>query len=541
MPYWVSPSGTAAWQNARSDTPLEGAACCSLATANANAVAGETVYLRGGTYVTSLKPVHSGTAENRIVFQGYGGEVPLFTVNEAGGRWAVKLQGVSYIKIDGLSSINSGAFFFIGYGSCYNEIANCTFDRSSGDYQLGFITDWNSAHSAKAGTRHNWLHHNTFSRYGAIDYVRGQDLGSIRISNNYDDTTSHNTFEDNVFFYGGHDCIDIGGQCNVVRNNVFHNEGAYFKDLTKSFGNVPSSGYFGNRNILLSNSGDSPGTAYHTLIEGNRIGYAGTPPDDDGSNGIENAGCHTLVRYNDIFGNGGMGYYSKMQPKGGENTSLKSGSWGRVYHNTIYHGGYGDASIYGHQFKHGVCIWSYSTFDNWPTNVVVKNNIVYDNYQEWRVGTSNILPQVTYANNFNMNPGFANPDMTDKSSLSLPDLSLTAGSACIDAGAPLTQASGSGTSSTKLVVFDALLFQDGTWGSSLSDVRPDWIAIGTVENIVEIKSIFYEDKLIVLAEPKTWKKKAPVWLFHNSSGQRVLFGTAPDIGSHEYRPLRVDR
>jgi len=123
----------------------------------------------------------------------------------------------------------------------------------------------------------------------------------------------------------------------------------------------------------------------------------------------------------------------------------------------------------------------------------------------------------------------------------LPDLSLTAGSACIDAGAPLTQASGSGTSSTKLVVFDALLFQDGTWGSSLSDVRPDWIAIGTVENIVEIKSIFYEDKLIVLAEPKTWKKKAPVWLFHNSSGQRVLFGTAPDIGSHEYRPLRVDR
>ena len=110
-------------------------------------------------------------------------------------------------------------------------------------------------------TRDNWLHHNTFSRYGAIDYAAGQDLGTIRISANYDDTTSHNTFEDNVFFYGGHDCIDIGGQYNVFRNNVFHNEDAYFRDVTRSLGNVPSSGYFGNRNILLSNSGENPGTA----------------------------------------------------------------------------------------------------------------------------------------------------------------------------------------------------------------------------------------------------------------------------------------
>lgn len=534
--YWVSPAGTAAWQNARSDTPLAGAACCSLATANANAVAGETVYLRGGTYGTSLKPVHSGTAENRIVFQGYGGEVPLFTVNEAGGRWAVKLQGVSYIKIDGLSSINSGAFFFIGYGACYNEIANCTFDRSSADYQLGYITDWNSARNAKARTQHNWLHHNTFSRYGAIDYVRGEDLGTIRISSNYDDTTSHNTFEDNVFSYGGHDCIDIGGQFNVIRNNVFHNEGAYFRDLTKKCDNVPSSGYFGNRNILLSNSGENPGTAFHTLIEGNRIGYAGTPPDDDGSTGIENAGCHTLVRYNDIYGNGGMGYYSKMQPEGGQNTNLKSGSWGRVYHNTIYHGGYGDASIYGNQFKHGVCIWSYAAFDDWPTNVVVKNNIVYDNFQEWRVGSSNILPQVTYANNFNANPGFVNPDMSDKSSLVLPDLRLTAGSSCIDAGAPLTQAKGSGSDSLTLVADDAFLFQDGTWGSALTHGVthfPDWIAVGTVENAVRIAAIDYATKTIRLASPLTWANGAKIWLYSDSGGRRVLKGSAPDIGAHE--------
>ncbi len=443
--YWASPSGRARWANARSQAPLWGTACCSLATANANAAAGDTVYLRGGTYRQTLAPAHSGTSGSPIIFRAYAGEVPAFTVDESGGRWAVKLQGRSHVKVDGITSVNSGAFFFIGYGSSYNEITNCTFDRSSADYQLGFITHWDSAHSAKAGSHHNWLHHNTFSRYGAIDHAAGQDLGTIRISDNFDDTTSHNTFEDNVFFYGGHDCIDVGGQYNVIRNNVFHNEDAYFRDVTRKLRNVPSSGYFGNRNILLSNSGNGPGTAYHTLIEGNRIGYAGTPPDDDGSNGIENAGCHTLVRYNDIYGNGGMGYYSKMQPEGGQKTTLKSGSWARVYNNTIYHGGYGDAKMYGDQFKHGVCIWSYAAYNDWPTDVVVKNNIVYDNYQEWRVGTRNILPQVTYANNYNKNPRFANPDMSDKMSLVLPDLRLQQDSPCIDAGAPLTQANGGGT------------------------------------------------------------------------------------------------
>ncbi|MBE3142814.1 MAG: PKD domain-containing protein, partial [Planctomycetes bacterium] len=44
--YWVSPNGAATWANAKSKTPLSGTACCSMSTANANASAGDTVYLR---------------------------------------------------------------------------------------------------------------------------------------------------------------------------------------------------------------------------------------------------------------------------------------------------------------------------------------------------------------------------------------------------------------------------------------------------------------------------------------------------------------
>ena len=70
--YWVSPDGQAKiWENAKSDTPLEGAACASIKMANLRAAAGDTVYLRGGTYVCGdvIKPNNSGTSwENQIVF-----------------------------------------------------------------------------------------------------------------------------------------------------------------------------------------------------------------------------------------------------------------------------------------------------------------------------------------------------------------------------------------------------------------------------------------------------------------------------------------
>jgi PKD repeat protein len=525
--YWVSPTGTAAWADARSEKPLSGSACSPLSTANRNAVAGDTVILRDGTYSTGINPSNSGSEGNVITFMAYKGEIPRITV---GNERAVTIVGKSYIKVDGIHSYESQAFFFIGYGACYNEIANCVFDRSWGQYSIGLISCYSTALAEGGPSNHNWIHHNVFSRYGRIS--NGDDLGTIRISGHRTDPSAYNTFENNVFFYGGHDCLDIGGRYNVVRNNVFHNEEAYFEvpaggECRKN----PASGYFGNRNIILSNYGDGPGTAFRTLIEGNRIGHAGTAPDDNGGVGIENAGAHTVVRYNDIYGNGSSGYYSKMQ--GAYDSSVRSGSWARVYNNSIYHNGFGDPEI-DVQFKHGICIWSYRTYNDWPEDVVVVNNIVYGNRNEWRVGSENILPQITYKNNFNSNPGFVNEYLYNKSSLNLPNLQLLRNSPCIDRGTYLTAATGSGSNSTTLVVDDALFFQDGSWGSSLSKVQADWIAIGTVNNVVQIKSIDYGANVITLEEPMTWNAQAPIWLFRNSRGKDVLLGTAPDIGAHEY-------
>jgi hypothetical protein len=80
-------------------------------------------------------------------------------------------------------------------------------------------------------------------------------------------------------------------------------------------------------------------------------------------------------------------------------------------------------------------------------------------------------------------------------------------------------------------VDDAMYFQDGTWGSSLDNTQADWVAIGTVNNIVQISSINYNTNTITLASPITWSDNDSIWLYKKSDGTRVLYGNAPDYGA----------
>jgi Right handed beta helix region len=83
--HYVSPTGLASWaQSSSINSP------CSTAIAFANAVAGDTVYFRGGVYHTPKRnfgdsysgyynPANSGMPSNYIVFMAYPSEVPLFS------------------------------------------------------------------------------------------------------------------------------------------------------------------------------------------------------------------------------------------------------------------------------------------------------------------------------------------------------------------------------------------------------------------------------------------------------------------------------
>jgi len=74
--YYVSPTGTVLWSSCTNI-----ASPCSISTANANVQAGDTVYLRGGTYLISssgIDPKNTGTEANPITFTNYNGENVIF-------------------------------------------------------------------------------------------------------------------------------------------------------------------------------------------------------------------------------------------------------------------------------------------------------------------------------------------------------------------------------------------------------------------------------------------------------------------------------
>jgi len=139
--YYVSPNGESAW-NACSNigTP------CSWSTAMSNAVAGDIVYFRGGTYTpascstwehVAIGPSNSGTPGNPITFIAYPGENPIIAPC-SNDMPAFGARDVSYIIWDGFSgTISKGSgevWFFLYWNSDYSIIRNCNFTGANHNY-----------------------------------------------------------------------------------------------------------------------------------------------------------------------------------------------------------------------------------------------------------------------------------------------------------------------------------------------------------------------------------------------------------------------
>ena len=143
--YYVSPSGSANWSECLNiDTP------CSAQTSMANAVAGDTVYFRNGTYLAPITassgytpafhPEHSGADGNPIIFKAYLGEVPYIdNGNNSGSVHTVGSFGAyynDYIIWDGfhtrsIPDVNNQAKAVMIYHSNYVTIQNCVIEGYS--------------------------------------------------------------------------------------------------------------------------------------------------------------------------------------------------------------------------------------------------------------------------------------------------------------------------------------------------------------------------------------------------------------------------
>jgi parallel beta-helix repeat protein len=489
------------------------APCATFAHAADLLQPGDTLFVRGGTYREVLEPPSSGTGHDRMItYTSYPGEV----VEISNVTDPIRISNESWIRINGFRFVDIDDFGYISNGH-HNEIANSTFGPMRNYVAFtGF--------SLSNGASYNWVHHCTFSIYGY--YSSTSDFGDMFTITSDTGASRYNLVENNTMFYSGHEVIRITSSYNVVRNNYFHNEGRDFASGDSNRSLAGSSSY-GNRNMEIVDHRPSASGGEFNLIEGNRFGATGDPPDSDHSPGIQLASPNNIVRYNVFYDSYGPGL--KFSTWNSEDTNA---SGNRVYNNTFYRNGFTEASGY---FNCAVC---FMEVGDAILGNVVKNNIFWQNnadgvrYVSTQRPIGELQADNTVVSNLRGDPSFrdAGP-LIDPFDPSFPDFRLRPGSIAIDAGAALTVTTTSGRNSTSLDVEDANYFSDGFSGV----VHPDWIVVGRVEP-VRIEAVSRSTNRITLSEPRTWNAVDPVYLYRRSTGEIVYFGGGPDFGAHEFDP-----
>lgn len=531
-----------------------------------------------GTYTDQIRPVNNGTSETaRIKYVASGtGNVIIdnFGDTSSGASYTVggiALGGKNYITVDGVNQR-----IRLSKSGCYNALGNITganrvvinsvyFDGSNNTCNnMVFIAGYLYGSNVGA-TQYNVLSNSYFRGISATFNPRTEDV--ISVAGN----AHHNLFNGNTIEYASHLGLNMGSDStgalphnNMIRNNVFNNP-------------------------LHTNLSFYQGGPNDNIAEGNRlIGGGGAPANPNGQggagNGMQMSTARTIFRYNIIQKAGAttgtsasIGGFILSIGGDGSQTSIDNN---RIYNNTIVKNS--GAAIVVANFNNSVL-----HLNNTQNKFV--NNILYDSnspltppatvpimyYAEgtvdstgdqfWRnilgrpggSSTDNIavgdkwpgayqtLAQAVaqpcptfpcFVEQFTAKPNIysANPDFVNYTS---GDYNLNTMSVAIDAGSALTKvATGDTGSGTTLKVDDPYFFQDGR---GIPNVQADWIAIGTVSNIVQISSINYSTKTITLASSINRAVGNSIWLYKKSDGQQVLYGAGPEIGALEKIPAVV--
>ena len=494
--YWVSPDGQAAWTSCRGALPINGPSACALSTANTNAMAGDTVYLRGGTYSNQeILPSNSGTSDsNRIIYTSYNQE----NVTIRDSAYGIYIYKKSYITVNGINFYNLRRFMRI-YAGHYNTISYCNFDTrstQSGDWVGALIADdFNDSTPGSENSTYNWVHHCTFYRWVYGDYAEHRggllDIGSWE--EDPIDESYYNLIEDNIFAYGGHHTLGVYSKYNVIRNNYFHNET-----------NPANWAFEGYRDSIT----EGPAGGYN-LYEGNRFGFSG-------ASGLALRTPYNLLRFNLFYYTDSGGLQVVSSAAGQDHAD-----YNRIYRNSFYHNGHQETDP---GFQGGIYFANWSSQS--PIGNIVKGNVFYDNKNGAISYEGQVDPQVI-ENNWDqnsVNPKFVNPSASDPNNPNLPDLHLQADSPCIDAGTYPTRITSEAGSGTQFQVGDARYFIDG-WG--IPHVQGDEIQL-TDGQQARITNINYDTNLITVDRLLTWTLNQGISLAYE--------GAAPDLGAYEFEP-----
>jgi len=474
--HYVSPTGTATYQESTNiNTP------CALSTANSNASASDTVYLRGGTYDNGdyIHPQNSGISENaRITYSNYNSE----TVTITDANYGILIDSKSYITVYGLDFYYMGHFLYITNNANHNIIGFCTFDQARD------TTTWGGS-KVYYSSQYNWVHHCSFSRWGyANDASHAGALFDVGNEFVLTDSSYYNLIEDNTFFYGGHHCLAAWSKYSIFRNNYLHHERS------------PIDG-FGYRCAITH------GLAVdRNLFEGNRFAFAHE------ASGMSLRSSNNIFRFNTFYNNGLGGIQCVSME------DYTPAHYNHIYNNVFFNNGH-QATYSG--FSGGIYFCDWGEGD--PTGNVVKNNIFYNNAGGAITTDAVTDPQVVENNWETGDPLFVyEGDGSDLDPFGTQaDFSLQAESECIDSGAPLKTITSPGGSGTQFEVTDAGYFIDG-WNIT----EGDEIQLAGSTERARITNVSYETNEITVVQSISWTQGQGVCLSYA--------GSTPDIGAYEY-------
>jgi parallel beta-helix repeat protein len=200
------------------------------------ATAGDTVYVKDGTYYEIVTVEHSGSAGNLITFEAYPGHTPVLDGTGQGGWYGVfTIQGEDYIRLEGLEIRNNSTGWGVlvehedgdaGNAATNIELVNLEVHHTGGEavqirgnahhvlVQDCVVHDGDTYSGIDIYQWGGRPHHVTVSGCTAYDYPGFAGIASERADNL--------VIENNVA-YNNSLGIDIGsGDDNVISNNVVH-------------------------------------------------------------------------------------------------------------------------------------------------------------------------------------------------------------------------------------------------------------------------------------------------------------------------------
>lgn len=257
--YYVAPNGS----NSSAGTQAQPFA--TLQKAHDVAVAGDTIYMRGGTYNISLQQTlkRDGTSANPIKVFAYPGEVPILNAASitATDTWVIRMNGANRWHIKGLEIKNNpkGGAIAITAGSHNNIIENNNVHHNGAKSIWAATGIWITQDAANNLILNNDSHHNRDIDAGDADGIgvsstgTGNVLRGNRVWRNSDDGIDmwngaptliegnwawENGYDDNLqplkngngFKLGGHHAGKTSGGHTLKNNLAWKNRTTGFKE-----------------------------------------------------------------------------------------------------------------------------------------------------------------------------------------------------------------------------------------------------------------------------------------------------------------------